>query len=156
MLCCLTCCHVSRYVDLHANNIFVFCVLHYSFSQHFLNFFVFFALPFLLLTYFSYFHYRFYITLTFYYLSSFLLPPLFLFIHNYWFIYLIPSFNGIYFSLPSFHCLLFPFLLLFATNVVVEWLTLLVRIREVKGSNPGPSTGYPNAFSWSFLPRTVP
>jgi hypothetical protein len=49
----------------------------------------------------------------------------------------------------------FPFLLLFATNVVVEWLTLLVRIREIKGSNPGPSTGYPNAFSWSFLPRKM-
>jgi hypothetical protein len=28
-------------------------------------------------------------------------------------------------------------------NVVVEWLTLLLRIREVQGSNLGPETVYP-------------
>jgi hypothetical protein len=34
-------------------------------------------------------------------------------------------------------------------NVVVEWLTLLLRIREVPGSNFGPLTGYPGLyFSW--------
>jgi hypothetical protein len=27
-------------------------------------------------------------------------------------------------------------------NVVVEWLTLLLRIREVLGSNLGPENGY--------------
>jgi hypothetical protein len=27
-------------------------------------------------------------------------------------------------------------------NVVVEWLTLLLRIRETPGSNLGPETGY--------------
>jgi hypothetical protein len=27
-------------------------------------------------------------------------------------------------------------------TVVVEWLTLLLRIREVPGSNLGPETGY--------------
>jgi hypothetical protein len=31
-------------------------------------------------------------------------------------------------------------------NVVVEWLTILLRIREVPGSNLGPGTGYPEAF----------
>jgi hypothetical protein len=29
------------------------------------------------------------------------------------------------------------------SNVVVEWLTLLLRIREVASSNLGPETGYP-------------
>jgi hypothetical protein len=29
-------------------------------------------------------------------------------------------------------------------NVVVEWLTLLVFIREVQGLNLGPDTGYPD------------
>jgi hypothetical protein len=29
-------------------------------------------------------------------------------------------------------------------NVVVEWLTLLLRIREVMGSNFVPETGYPD------------
>jgi hypothetical protein len=29
-------------------------------------------------------------------------------------------------------------------NVMVEWLTLLFRIREVPGSNLGPETGYPD------------
>jgi hypothetical protein len=34
-------------------------------------------------------------------------------------------------------------------NVVVEWLALLLRIREVPRSNLGPETGYPNwGFSW--------
>jgi hypothetical protein len=32
------------------------------------------------------------------------------------------------------------------TNVVVEWLTLLFRIREVPGWNLGPETDYPEAF----------
>jgi hypothetical protein len=34
-----------------------------------------------------------------------------------------------------------------APNVVVEWLTHLLRIREVPGSNFGPETGYPD---WGF------
>jgi hypothetical protein len=29
-------------------------------------------------------------------------------------------------------------------NVVVEWLTLLILIREVQGLNLGPETGYPD------------
>jgi hypothetical protein len=29
-------------------------------------------------------------------------------------------------------------------NVAVEWLTLLVRVREVPGSNLGPETGSPD------------
>jgi hypothetical protein len=29
-------------------------------------------------------------------------------------------------------------------NVVVEWLSLLLLIREVSGSNLGPETGYPD------------
>jgi hypothetical protein len=33
-------------------------------------------------------------------------------------------------------------------NVVVEWLTLLVCIREVSGSNISPETGYRDCFSW--------
>jgi hypothetical protein len=40
-------------------------------------------------------------------------------------------------------------------NIVVEWLTPLLRIREVLGSNVGPETGYPDwACSWfySFSP----
>jgi hypothetical protein len=28
-------------------------------------------------------------------------------------------------------------------NVVAEWFILLLRIREILGSNPGPDTGYP-------------
>jgi hypothetical protein len=36
-------------------------------------------------------------------------------------------------------------------NVVVEWLTLLLGIQEVPGSNLGPETGYPYwGFSWLF------
>jgi hypothetical protein len=31
-----------------------------------------------------------------------------------------------------------------APNVVVEWLSLLLRIREVPISNFGPETGYPD------------
>jgi hypothetical protein len=31
-----------------------------------------------------------------------------------------------------------------APNVVIEWLTLLLRIREVPISNVGPETGYPD------------
>jgi hypothetical protein len=34
------------------------------------------------------------------------------------------------------------------TNIVVEWLTLLLRIWEVPGSNIGPVTGYHVRFSW--------
>jgi hypothetical protein len=34
-------------------------------------------------------------------------------------------------------------------NVVVEWPTILLRVREVPGSNLGPETGYPDLwFSW--------
>jgi hypothetical protein len=29
-------------------------------------------------------------------------------------------------------------------NIVVEWLTLLLCIREVLGSNVGPENGYPD------------
>jgi hypothetical protein len=36
-------------------------------------------------------------------------------------------------------------------NVVVEWLTLLLRIREVPGSNLGPDTGYPDRVFVIFL-----
>jgi hypothetical protein len=32
------------------------------------------------------------------------------------------------------------------TNVLVEWLTLLLTIREVPGSNLGRETGYPDFF----------
>jgi hypothetical protein len=35
-------------------------------------------------------------------------------------------------------------------NVVVEWLTLLLRIREVPGSNLSPETAYPESGSWWF------
>jgi hypothetical protein len=31
-------------------------------------------------------------------------------------------------------------------NAVVDWLTLLFRIREAVGSNLGPETGYPEFF----------
>jgi hypothetical protein len=34
----------------------------------------------------------------------------------------------------------------FSKNVVVEWITLLFRIREVPCSNLGPETGYPERF----------
>jgi hypothetical protein len=41
-----------------------------------------------------------------------------------------------------------------APNVLVEWLTLLLCIREVLGSSLGPETGYPargfNGFPQSF------
>jgi hypothetical protein len=30
------------------------------------------------------------------------------------------------------------------SNVVVKWLTLVLRIRDVPGSNLGPETGYPD------------
>jgi hypothetical protein len=33
-------------------------------------------------------------------------------------------------------------------NIVIAWLTLLLRIREVLGSNLDPETGYPDTFSW--------
>jgi hypothetical protein len=32
-------------------------------------------------------------------------------------------------------------------NVVVKWLTLLLRIRDFSGSNLGPETGFPD---WDF------
>jgi hypothetical protein len=35
-------------------------------------------------------------------------------------------------------------------NVVIEWLTLLLRVQEVPGSNIGPETGCPEFFL-SFL-----
>jgi hypothetical protein len=31
-------------------------------------------------------------------------------------------------------------------NITVEWLALLLCIREVPGSNLGPETGYPEVF----------
>jgi hypothetical protein len=38
--------------------------------------------------------------------------------------------------------------------VVVEWLTLLLRIREDPGSNLSPDTGYTDGFLWfSSVPR---
>jgi hypothetical protein len=33
-------------------------------------------------------------------------------------------------------------------NVMVEWSTLLLRIREVPGSNLGPDIGYTHGISW--------
>jgi hypothetical protein len=36
----------------------------------------------------------------------------------------------------------------FPSNVVVEWLTLLLRIREVQGSNLVPETVYHDRVSW--------
>jgi hypothetical protein len=39
-----------------------------------------------------------------------------------------------------------PVLTLISPNVVVEWLTLLIHIREVPGSNIGPETVYPEVF----------
>jgi hypothetical protein len=36
-------------------------------------------------------------------------------------------------------------------NVVVEWLALLLRIREVPGSYQNPETGYPDRFVIIFL-----
>jgi hypothetical protein len=38
---------------------------------------------------------------------------------------------------------LYKYLKSHALNVMVKWLTLLLRIREVLGSNLGPETGYP-------------
>jgi hypothetical protein len=35
---------------------------------------------------------------------------------------------------------------LHATKVVAEWLTLLLRVQEVPGSNFDPGTGYPEGF----------
>jgi hypothetical protein len=35
-------------------------------------------------------------------------------------------------------------------NVVVESLTLLLRILEILASNLGPETGYPEFFSWFY------
>jgi hypothetical protein len=34
---------------------------------------------------------------------------------------------------------------------MVEWLTFLLRIREVPGSNLAPENGYPGGFSWISL-----
>jgi hypothetical protein len=31
-------------------------------------------------------------------------------------------------------------------KVLAEWLTLLLRIREIPGSNIGPEIGYPDVF----------
>jgi hypothetical protein len=40
----------------------------------------------------------------------------------------------------------------FKPNVMVEWLTLLFRIREVSGSNPDRENGYPDGGSpWFSL-----
>jgi hypothetical protein len=36
--------------------------------------------------------------------------------------------------------------LILSRKVVVEWLTTLIRIREVSGSNLGRVVGYPEAF----------
>jgi hypothetical protein len=36
-------------------------------------------------------------------------------------------------------------------NVVVEWITLMLRIREVPGSNLGPETGYLHRLFVVFL-----
>jgi hypothetical protein len=41
----------------------------------------------------------------------------------------------------------------FAPNIVVEWLTLLLRIRDVSGSNLGPETDYSESFS--AFPQSV-
>jgi hypothetical protein len=35
-------------------------------------------------------------------------------------------------------------------NVVLEWLTLLLRIREIPGPNLGTETGYTDWFLWFF------
>jgi hypothetical protein len=40
-------------------------------------------------------------------------------------------------------------------NVVVKWLTLVLRIREVPGSNLGQQTGYPD-WSFSWFPSVSP
>jgi hypothetical protein len=40
---------------------------------------------------------------------------------------------------------------------VVEWLTYLLPIREVPGSNLGPETGYPEVFVVFLIPsRQIP
>jgi hypothetical protein len=39
---------------------------------------------------------------------------------------------------------------LWILNFVIEWLTLLLRVQEVPGSNLGTETSYPNCFSWFF------
>jgi hypothetical protein len=41
--------------------------------------------------------------------------------------------------------------LIIRPNVVVEWLTLLLRILEVPGSYLGPETGYPDCVFRGFL-----
>jgi hypothetical protein len=43
------------------------------------------------------------------------------------------------------------FVLTSIPSVVVEWLTLLLRIREVPASDVGPETSYPDRFSVAFL-----
>jgi hypothetical protein len=40
---------------------------------------------------------------------------------------------------------------IFRSNVVVEWLKLLLRFREVPGSHLGPEMGYPDMFFMVFL-----
>jgi hypothetical protein len=57
-------------------------------------------------------------------------------------------------ELEHFQAITVPFHIL-PSNFVVEWLTLLLRIREVPGSNLGSETGYTDwGFSWfsSVLP----
>jgi hypothetical protein len=39
-------------------------------------------------------------------------------------------------------------------NVMVEWLTILLHIREVLGSNVGPEISYSNRFLMVFLRPT--
>jgi hypothetical protein len=40
---------------------------------------------------------------------------------------------------------------------VIEWLTLLLHIREIPGSNLSPDTGYPEVFEVFFFPwRQMP
>jgi hypothetical protein len=34
----------------------------------------------------------------------------------------------------------------FRSNVVADWLTILLSIREVPGTNLGPEIGYPEVF----------
>jgi hypothetical protein len=35
-------------------------------------------------------------------------------------------------------------------NIVIEWLALLLHVREVRGSNLGSKTGYRDLLSWFF------